>query len=75
MNVRCKVRCDSVEMMKSWKPENGYLYNSKFSAVSDGSYENKDFFVATPSLQLNIGCHVFSFLPGKEYYIDVIEAN
>lgn len=71
MNVRCKFRCDAVEFVKD-------AASVKFSAVTNGSEENKQFFKWTPGGQLT----VFSvnldaaraFVPGADYYLDITPA-
>ena len=73
--VRCKYRCQSVLKKCHWDKLKGFLYESEFLAVHDGSEENKKFFEATPSGSLKLATYKEDlFQPGKEYYIDIIEA-
>lgn len=77
--VRCKFRCNSVSKRLDYgyqKPtEPKFLFNYEFSAVTDGSEENKRFFAYTPSGSLNVGAlREDLFEPGKEYYIDITPA-
>ncbi len=74
--VRCKFRCNSVsKRLDNYGKEKRFLYTYEFSAVYEGSEENKRFFAYTPSGQLNVGALKDDlFEPGKEYYIDVTEA-
>lgn len=51
------------------------MYTYEFSAVYDGSEENKKFFAYTPSGILKVGSFKEDhFQPSKEYYIDIVEA-
>lgn len=76
MNVRCKFRCDAVRKSAHWDKEKGFLYETSFLAVHDGSPENEKFFEATPSGNLKIGVHKEDvFEVGKEYYIDISPAE
>jgi hypothetical protein len=62
--------------MKGWSGVQSFLYEAAFSAVTDGSTENKEFFQYTPSGSLTIGVYKEDvFEVGKEYYIDVFEAT
>lgn len=69
--VRCKFKCHEVTKRVGWS---GYefLWAAKFSAVTDGSEENKAFFAATPSGQLEVSTIKEDFFEvGKEYYLDL----
>ncbi len=71
--TRCKVVCNSVT--SHGNEENRY-YESSFSAVTNGSKENEEFFKWTPSLTFTAGvCKRSDFEPGKEYYLDFVEAG
>ncbi len=63
--VRCKFRCTQIETTPD-----GYF--AKFIAVSGDSEENKKYWKATPSgdLQLNY-LNEMPFETGKEYYLDI----
>lgn len=76
MTTRCKFHCHSVRKFISGFGDNKKpLYEAEFSAVIDGSEENKKFFEWTPSGSLKIGVYKEDvFQPGKEYYLDVSEA-
>uniref|UniRef100_A0A6H1ZPB2 Uncharacterized protein n=1 Tax=viral metagenome TaxID=1070528 RepID=A0A6H1ZPB2_9ZZZZ len=72
--VRAKFKCDSVS------PEfDGGSKIIKFSAVTEGSEENKSFWKYTPagSLEMQIDNPPASsfFKLGKEYYLDFIEVD
>ena len=74
--VRCKFRCNAVSKRLDTgyqKPgQEKFLYTYEFSAVYDGSDENKRFFAYTPSGNLNVGSFKDDlFEPGKEYYLDL----
>lgn len=79
MATRCKFVCANVKKMKHWnQPTDGsirFLYEAEFSGVTGGSEENKKFYEATPSSNLKIGIYKEDvFEPGKEYFIDIVEA-
>lgn len=70
--VRCKYTCQEVTKRVAWNDKTKNLFNAKFTAVMDGSPENKAFFEATPCGSLEIGTYKEDlFEPGKAYYIDV----
>jgi hypothetical protein len=77
--TRCKFQCNSITKSKYWRqPAAGepmkFLFQAKFHAVMDDSPENKKFFDATPSGQIEIGTYTDDvFEPGKLYYIDIHE--
>ena len=71
--VRCKFVCNSKREYKSGADT---CYDYEFTAVyGDKSEENKRFWKWTPAGKLNVST-VFNdqFQPGKEYYLDLIEA-
>lgn len=70
MNVRAKMKCDSLE------PANdGVGGTVKLSPVIGGSEENEKFYKYTPSGQLVLSTinqqALDQFEVGKEYYVDV----
>lgn len=86
--IVCKFRLDRIEasFQASWpdgdKTKQPALEETKslvFSAVVDGSAENKAFFRWTPSGQLRFdtvnGAAVKSALPGEDHYIFVVPAR
>ena len=74
--VRCKFKCQSVAKRIGWNAASPFLYEADFSAVMDGSEENKAFFAATPSGSLKVGTvKVDVFEVGKEYYLDITPAD
>ena len=76
MITRCKYVCQAVTKRQHWSRKELFLYEASFSIVADGSEENKKFFEATPSGNLNIGTYKEDlFLPGKSYYLDISEAG
>jgi len=75
MITRCKFVCNSVKKMKGWSGVSSFLYEAEFTAVSQGSEENKSFFQYTPSGHLSVGTYKEDvFEVGKEYYLDITEA-
>lgn len=76
MSIRCKFRCQSVTKRTRWNKPEEFLYDAKFNAVTDGSEENKKFFDATPSGTFEVSSILpDAFVPGKEYYLDIIPAE
>lgn len=74
MSTRCKFVCTREEKYKGWSGQSAspFLYNYKFSAVTGDSSENKKFFEATPSGELNVSTVRENFFEvGKEYYLDI----
>lgn len=74
-NVRCKFLCHSVSKSKHWKqvtePGKEFVYTAKFTAVGDGSPENKAFFDATPSGSIEVGTYTEDvFEVGRAYFVD-----
>lgn len=80
MKTRCKFKCDEITeiVSKNWDGEK-YIpfryFGAKFSAVIGDNEENKKFFASSPSGHFEIMCITQRFEPGKEYYIDIEEAN
>jgi len=71
MNVRCKFVCTQASPKDGAGP-----HTATFSAVADGSSENKSFFSATPCGQLTLSVvREQHFEAGKEYYLDLIPAD
>ena len=71
MTIRCKFVC-------SQKAENiDGTTNATFSAVMNGSPENKQFFKYTPNGTLSFGCAnkdaSKNIVVGREYYVDLTE--
>lgn len=68
--TRCKFRCASVT-------DNGETKDFQFVPVYGDSEENKSFWKWTPSGELKFNCtnKEVNFVPGKEYYIDISEAQ
>ena len=66
--VRAKFFCHAVTKMVS---SPGYVFSYEFSAVTDGSKENKSFWKWTPSGTIKLSSiRDDIFEVGKEYYID-----
>ena len=79
MTTRCKVLCSTVRKYSTqgWhtEPKVDFMYEAEFIAVSGMSPENKAFFASTPTLNLKLSAiNGDKFEPGKEYYLDIIEA-
>ena len=74
--IRCKYVCQKVAKSRHWdRSGKRFLYEAEFSAVTDGSEENKKFFEYTPTGSLTVGTYKEDhFEPGKSYYIDIPEA-
>ncbi len=71
--TRCKFQCQSVRKFKS---QGKFLYEAEFYAVTGDSEENKKFFEWTPSGNLKVGVYKEDiFQPGKNYYLDIHEAD
>jgi len=68
--VRCKMKCSDVG-----KNEDG-THSVRMYPVTGGSEENESFFKWTPGGELKL-CVLKeqNFEPGKEYYVDIEEAN
>ena len=68
MTTRCKFVC--AEVLQSVDG-----FTSKFMAVYQGSPENEEFFKYTPNATLVLGTVKDNrYVPGKEYYLDIMEA-
>lgn len=74
MTVRCKFYCSSVT--KSYDSYGKrFTYEYKFSAVTSGSEENKQFWQYTPAGNLSVtGVRDDLFVAGQEYYVDLTPA-
>ena len=75
MKVRAKFQCTYVEDQAVYEQK-----EVSFSAVMDGSEENKSFAKYTPSGQIRVVVSydtpaVNAFVPGKEYYVDFTPAE
>lgn len=72
MTTRCKFKCDSVLLTKDGS-------EVTLTPVTCGSLENDEFFKWTPYGSLKIGLIKLSrttdFVPGEEYYIDIISVK
>lgn len=81
MGTRCKVRCLNTRQLASsvWDGKvsvPAIIHEAQFSAVIDGSDENKQFFASTPSLVLSVGTtREGHFEAGKSYYLDFTPAD
>lgn len=70
--IRCKAQCYEVTKRTN---SDGFVYDAKFNAVYGTSSENKEFFAATPTLNISVcTLRADNFTPGKEYYVDFTEA-
>ena len=68
--VRCKFECIRKTIYEDW-------VEYEFSAVTQGSEENKNFFKFTPNGTLKFGCvnPTVDFIVGKEYYLDLLQCG
>lgn len=76
--VRCKFICQDVRkaFSRGNDGEKRFVHTARFTPVYSGSEENKRFFSATPSGQLEIGTYLPDcFEPGREYYLDITLAE
>mgnify|MGYP001560465204 CR=1 FL=1 len=68
--VRAKFICYEITKRTGWG-ENNFVYAAKFNAVMGNNDENKSFFAATPSGNIELSTIKDDlFEVGKEYYID-----
>lgn len=79
MTIRCKMVLNSIARTRGWGPSSPELQALAFTAVGDGSEENKKFFAMTPSGKLEVSTvnadAVASLELGKSYYIDIVESE
>ncbi len=80
MTTRCKVLCIAVlkRSAQGWytEPKQDFIYEAEFIAVTGASEENKKFFASTPTLSLKVSAiNGDKFVPGKEYYLDILQAS
>ena len=69
MATVAKFHCNEVGKRVGWG-ENKFVYAAKFNAVSGGSEENKSFFAATPSGNIDISTVKEDFFEvGVDYYV------
>jgi len=73
MTVRAKFKVVSITETE------GGLKTANLSAVSSGSPENAEFFKWTPSASISLStmnpAAAAQFTPGKQFYVDFIEAG
>jgi len=81
MTTRCKVLCIAVLKRSAGGYYTGekkvdFLYEAEFIAVTSGSPENKEFYASTPTLSLKVSAiNGDKFEPGKEYFLDFLQAS
>jgi len=79
--IRAKFKCQSVTKALGWnrgpdQPVAPFLYTAKFVPVVGDSDENKRFWAATPSGQIELSSILpDAFEPGKSYYVDFTPAD
>jgi len=77
MTTRCKFRCIRVSKTENYNKT--VLYGVEMSPVygnGDPNHENTKFWTATPSGHFKLECIVPDlFEVGKEYYLDISEAD
>lgn len=71
ITTRCKFKCERVEL------HTGGAKSAIFIPVSSGSKENESFWKYTPSGSLSLTWlnPNVDFMPDKEYYLDISEAQ
>lgn len=75
MAVRAKFKCGAVTKRTGWG-ESKFVYEASFSVVTQTSEENSKFFTATPGGSLSLTTLREDFFEvGKEYYLDITEAE
>lgn len=78
MAVRAKFKVTSIVRREGWG-EFKEIQDIKLAPVCGGSAENKAFYAASPSGEINLGCAnaaaAVQFELGKEYYVDFTPAN
>lgn len=75
METRAKFNCNEVAKKTGWGA-NAVHYSAKFSVVTDGNEENKNFFASTPGGSISIETiREDHFEVGKEYYVDFTPAD
>lgn len=74
MTTRCKFTCQSKTITSSGENQTNTF---EFVPVTGNSEENKQFWKWTPSGSFKLGCvnKNVDFEIGKDYYIDISEAN
>jgi hypothetical protein len=79
MSVRAKFVVQSITRSKGWNPGISEVQTIKLTPVTSGSEENKSFFAATPSGQIELGIvnadAVKEFDLGAEMYVEFTPAN
>lgn len=76
--VRCKFTCNKIEVEKGWSEKAPFVYTYKLAAVyGEDNSENAKFWEATPNGEFSMVCSHQKdlFIPGEEYYIDIIPAK
>jgi len=77
MTVRAKFKL--TEQANKDHGQDGILSDYKFTAVTEGSPENKDFWKWTPAGQITLNCVnpqvLEEFTVGQEYYVDFTPAE
>jgi len=73
--TRAKFVCTTVSKSKHWDGSGRFLFTAKLNPVMSGSEENKKFYTATPSGNIELGQFGEDvFEPGKSYFVDFTEA-
>jgi hypothetical protein len=79
MKVRAKFKVDEIKRHLYGKEEMRTVVLSPVYGNSDAGHENTNFWKATPSGKVELGCvnlaAADAFELGKEYYIDFIKAE
>lgn len=74
MTVRAKFKVQSITTSAHWQSDKGHIGTVKLVPVMGGSEENKRFYEASPSGQIELGtinqAALEQFVIGKEFYVD-----
>lgn len=77
MTVRCKFKCIEITVRQgrdaAGQPR--LEHGAKFTVVTSGSPENKEFWLFTPCGNVELHCVNQAFEPGREYYFDITPAD
>jgi hypothetical protein len=77
--VRAKFVVNSITLTKHWEKDKGNIATIKLQPVTSGSDENKSFYAATPSGNIELGTvnqeAAAAFELGVAFYVDFTRAE